>query len=272
MSMEEQTVDSDARASAQTLVGARLAARTLPASALAVPASAAGAYAIQEAGIGLWPRPVVGWKVGAVGEPWRSRYGIDRLAGPVFSDALQRAGGEELGVQVYPGGFAAVEAEFVFCIGEGVPIGRTDWTAQDAAAAVESLHGGVEIASSPMAAINDLGPGAIIADFGNNAGLLVGPSIPDWRSRPISELRCQTRIDGRPAGEGGASLVPGGPLTALAFALNHCASRGRPLRAGQHVCTGATTGIHLIRPGQGAEVEFFGYGTVRCRVGTLLPR
>jgi 2-keto-4-pentenoate hydratase len=254
------------------LVNTRLAARTLSASALPVPASAAAAYAIQEAAIGLWTQPVVGWKVGAVGEPWRSRFGIERLAGPVFSDVLQQAGNEELSVHVYPAGFAAVEAEFVFRIGAGVPIGRMDWTAQDAAAAVESLHGGVEIASSPIAAINDLGPGAIIADFGNNAGLLVGPSIPDWRGKALAELRCETRIDGRAAGEGGASLVPGGPLAALAFALNHCASRGRPLRPGQHVCTGATTGIHVIKPGQCAEVEFIGYGTVRCRVSALLPR
>jgi 2-keto-4-pentenoate hydratase len=272
MSRKETAVDPAASASAQALVGARLAARALPASDLAVPASAADAYAIQEAGIGLWPHPVVGWKVGAVGEPWCSRFGIERLAGPVFSDVLQRAGSEELSVNVYPGGFAAVEAEFVFRIGAGVATDRTDWTAQDAANAVESLHGGVEIASSPMSAINELGPGAIIADFGNNAGLLVGPSIPDWRTRPISELRCQTRIDGNVAGEGGAWLVPGGPLAALAFALNHCASRGRPLRAGQHVCSGATTGIHFIRPGQRAEVDFNGYGSVRCCVGTALPR
>ena len=123
-----------------------------------------------------------------------------------------------------------------------------------------------------MASINDLGPGAIIADFGNNAGLLVGPAIADWRDRPLSELRCQTRIDGKLAGNGGATQVPGGPLEALAFALNHCASRGRPLTAGQHVCTGATTGIHLVQPGQLAEVEFAGYGTVRCRVGAFAPR
>jgi 2-keto-4-pentenoate hydratase len=272
MSIEQETAYRDALAFARKLVGARLGASALPASALVVPASASAAYAIQEAGIGLWPQPVVGWKVGAVGEPWRSRYGIERLAGPVFSDARQIAGNDELMVHVYPGGFAAVEAEFVFRIGAGVRTDRTDWTAQDAAGAVESLHGGVEIASSPMSAINDLGPGAIIADFGNNAGLLVGPSIPDWRDKPLTGLRCQTRIDGNVAGEGGAWLVPGGPLAALAFALNHCASRGRPLRAGQHVCSGATTGIHFIRPGQRAEVDFDGYGSVRCRVATVLPR
>ncbi len=272
MSIEGNMVESEVLASARMLVGARRTVAVLSASALAVPATAGAAYAIQEAAIGLWPQPVVGWKVGAVGEPWRTRFGIERLAGPVFSGLLQQAGSAEVSAHVYPGGFAAVEAEFVFRIGAGVPTGRTDWTAQDADAAVESLHGGVEIASSPMAAINDLGPGAIIADFGNNAGLLVGPAIPDWRGKALAELRCQTRIDGRPAGEGGASLVPGGPLAALAFALNHCASRGRPLSPGQHVCSGATTGIHVIKPGQVAEVEFFGYGTVRCRIDALLPR
>jgi 2-keto-4-pentenoate hydratase len=134
------------------------------------------------------------------------------------------------------------------------------------------LHGGVEIASSPMAMINDLGPVAIIADFGNNAGLLVGPAIPDWRDTPMPELRCQTTVDGLLVGEGGAAVVPGGLMTALAFALNHCASRGRPLLEGQHVCTGATTGIHVVHPGQRTQVDFSGYGSVRCRIEALAPR
>lgn len=265
-------VAPDPAATARQLVGARREAAALAAAAIPVPASAAAAYAVQEAAIGLWPAPLAGWKVGAVGEPWRSHYGIERLAGPVFSDGLQRAAEGELLVRVYPGGFAAVEAEFVFRIGTGVATGRRDWTAASAVEAVESMYGGVEIASSPLAQINDLGPGAIIADFGNNAGLIVGPSLPDWRERALADLRCATWIEGRPAGEGSAALVPDGPLAALAFALNHCASRGRPLLAGQHVCTGATTGIHDVKPGQRAEVEFMGYGRVRCRIEAFAPR
>jgi 2-keto-4-pentenoate hydratase len=260
-----------AQVAASTLVGARRAALPLSASAIAAPDTAASAYAIQDAAIGLWPSPVVGWKVGAVGEPWRSRFHIERLVGPVFSDGLQQAGEGELLVRVYPGGFAAVEAEFVFRLGADAST-RADWTPEDAAALVASLHGGVEIASSPLSAINELGPGAIISDFGNNAGLLVGPALPEWRERGLAELRCETRVDGRPVGAGSAAGVHGGPLAALAFALNHCARRGRPLRAGQHVCTGATTGIHVVHPGQRAEVEFLGYGSIRCRIEAHSPR
>lgn len=272
MSTERRTIERDSQAAARDLVAARRTAREPSAAGFSVPTSSAAAYAIQEAAIALWPLPLVGWKVGAVGEPWCSQYGIDRLAGPVFQDGLQRAGREEVRAGVYPSGFAAVEAEFVFRIGAGVAPGRMNWTAQDAADAVASLHGGVEIASSPMATINELGPGAIIADFGNNAGLLIGPEIHDWRSRSLADLRCQTIVDGRLAGEGGAAAVPGGLLTALAFALNHCASRGRPLLEGQHVCTGATTGIHVVQPGQRAQVEFAGYGAVQCRIEALAPR
>jgi 2-keto-4-pentenoate hydratase len=272
MNTDGATVDRDVHASARILVGARRAARALPATALAVPVSAIAAYAIQESAIGLWPAPLAGWKVGAVGEPWRSRFGIGRLAGPVFSDGLQLAAGEELLARICPGGFAAVEAEFVFRIGAGVAPERQDWTPETAAGVVEMLHGGVEIASSPLAAINDLGPGAIIADFGNNAGLLVGPSLHGWRTVDLADLRCETRIDGKAVGTGSAAAVPGGPLAGLAFALNHCAGRGRPLQAGQHVCTGATTGIHPVHAGQRAEVEFFGYGTVQCRIEAAVAR
>lgn len=253
-------------ARARLLVESRRSARPLADDAFATPATVAAAYDIQEAAIGLWSEPVAGWKVGAVGEPWRGKLGIERLAGPVFAGLLQRADGAELVARVYPLGFAAVEAEFVFRIRAEVNTEDRQWDAASAADVVESLHGGVEIASSPLASINDKGPGAIIADFGNNAGLLVGPAIPGWRDLALQSLSCSTRVDGVLVGEGSAAVVPGGPLSALAFALNHCARRGRPLRGGQYVCSGATTGIHNVRPGQHAEVRFGEYGAVRCRI------
>jgi len=257
---------------AHLLVESRRTARPLAAEDFAAPATVAAAYDIQEAAIGLRSEPVAGWKVGAVGEPWRGMLGIERLAGPVFSGLLQRADGVELVARVYPGGFAAVEAEFVFRIRADVRTEGRQWDAESAADVVESLHGGVEIASSPMASINDKGPGAIIADFGNNAGLLVGPAIPGWRQLALQALSCSTRVDGVVVGEGSAAAVPGGPLSALAFALNHCARRGRPLQGGQYICSGATTGIHQVHPGQHAEVRFGEYGAVRCRIEAAVSR
>jgi 2-keto-4-pentenoate hydratase len=66
-------------------------------------------------------------------------------------------------------------------------------------------------------------------------------------------------------GRGSAAAVSGGPLTALAFALRVNARRGRPLRAGDFVSTGAATGVHSISAGQSAEAIFTGVGSLRCR-------
>jgi 2-keto-4-pentenoate hydratase len=72
-------------------------------------------------------------------------------------------------------------------------------------------------------------------------------------------------------GRGNAAAVSGGPLAALAFALRCNARRGRPLRAGDLVSTGAVTGVHSIRAGQSAEAVFDGIGSLRCTATPATP-
>ena len=83
---------------------------------------------------------------------------------------------------VFAEGFAAGEAEFLLRIGAAPPAGKTGFTLDEAADLIGAVHVGIEIASSPLGAINELGPIAVISDFGNNNGLVVGPEIPDWRT------------------------------------------------------------------------------------------
>src|SRR4029079_11103531 len=136
---------------------------------------------------------------------------------------------------------------------------------QDAAPLVGAMHVGIETAGSPLATINELGPTVVISDFGNNAGLIVGPPIANWRGFGNDQLTSETFVDDRRVGTGSAASVPGGPLAALAFALGRCARRGLPLKAGQLISTGATTGIHDIRIGQSARVKFDGVAQLLCR-------
>lgn len=253
-------------------VAARRAARSLPDYPGPLPASLDIAYARQDAAIALWGEPIAGWKVGRIPDAWVERLGEDRLMGPVFSSRLQLLeAGDELTFPVIPGGFAAVEAEYIFRLAHDAPTDRTDHDTTSAAALVASLHIGVELAGSPLATINQLGPAVVVSDFGNNAGVFLGRAIPDWREREWARLSCRTWIDGREVGRGGALTLPGGPLAALAFALNRGARRGRPLRAGMIVSTGAATGIHDIRPGQRAIVGFDGLGDLTGRAFASLP-
>jgi 2-keto-4-pentenoate hydratase len=133
------------------------------------------------------------------------------------------------------------------------------------------MYIGIEIASSPLANINDFGPAVVASDFGNNAGLLLGAEIVDWQTRSLESLNCETRIDGVVVGRGSAAAVSGGPLAALAFALRCNARRGRPLRAGEYVSTGAATGVHSIGAGQSAEAIFAGVGSLKCVTVPMTP-
>ena len=113
---------------AATFVGARRAARSIPDFPGALPADMAAGYAIQEAAIGLWPDAVVGWKVGRIPTELQAELGADRVLGPVFSKNVWRAGEAPTPVFAISGGFAAVEAEYIYRMGQDATPGKTDWT------------------------------------------------------------------------------------------------------------------------------------------------
>lgn len=262
----------DASAVAAAFVRARRSAACLTAYPGTLPPDLAAAYRCQDQAIALWDDIVAGWKVGWIAEPLSTRFGAQRLVGPIFRRALQHLnGGATADAPVFEHGFAAIEAEFVFQIDRDTPANAVDWTAEAARRFVRAMYIGVEIASSPLQNINDYGPAVVASDFGNNAGLLLGEPVPDWQTRDLDSLQCETRIDGSVVGRGSAATVSGGPLSALAFALALNTRRGKPLRAGDFVTTGAATGVHEIAVGQSAEVVFQGLGTMRCLVRSMTP-
>ncbi|MCA1998860.1 MAG: fumarylacetoacetate hydrolase family protein [Hyphomicrobiales bacterium] len=221
-----------------------------------LPGSLREAYAVQDAAIAGWDDRVIGWKVAGIAPEWRQRLGAERLAGPVFARNLHDVrSGAALAFPVFEGGFAAVEAEFVIRIGRVI----APEEASDPARlrdAVAALHAGAELAGSPFAAINDLGPCAVISDFGNNNGLLLGPEIPGWAAMPLEGLVTRSFVNASLAGAGNAARLADGPLGALAFLVAHLATRGRGLGPGDLVSTGQTTGIHAVRAGDEIAFEF----------------
>jgi 2-keto-4-pentenoate hydratase len=251
---------------ASQFVHARLEASSLPAYPGIVPNTLALAYAVQDAAISLWPDTVGGWKVGRIPEPWLSHLGMDRLVGPIFSRGIRHAGaGDVMEITAIEGGFTAVESEFIVRVAADAPPGKTQWTVDEARAMVGDLHAGIELAGSPLATINGLGPAVIVSDFGNNSGLIVGPPVRDWARLEQEQLATETFIDGVSVARGTAASNPGGPFEAFAFALGFCAQRGWPLKAGQFVTTGATTGAHEMIVGRVARILYGGIGEISCR-------
>jgi 2-keto-4-pentenoate hydratase len=255
-----------AAAIARSFVDARLSACALADYPGDAPQDLTAAYAIQDAAIELWPDDIAGWKIGLVAPELRPSLGITRIAGPIFERQTLRLSSDETAeLPVIAGGFAAVEAEFVLRIGQDQRPSPRRWNESNADAMLGGVHVGIEYAGSPFAGINDFGPAVTVSDFGNNAGLVVGAEIADWRRIDWAKAEAVTAIDDARVGEGNAAMLPGGPLAALAFILNHCAERGRPLREGQWISSGAVTGVHRIEAGQSAELSFGGFGVLRCR-------
>ena len=250
---------------------ARRAAEGLADYPGALPATLDDAYAIQDEAIARWARPVLGWKVGRVPPPLIGQFGADRLAGPIFAAKRASANGASIEMPVFADGFAAGEAEFLLRIGTAPPAGKTDYDLDEAAALIDAVHVGIEIASSPLGSINEIGPVAVISDFGNNNGMVIGPEIPDWRSSGFEQWEVATAIDGAVVGTGRAEAFPDGAIGAARFLFELMARRGIALRPGQWISSGAVTGVHAARPDQQVEARFRDGLSVRCTLVAARP-
>jgi 2-keto-4-pentenoate hydratase len=236
-----------------------------------VPATLADAYAIQQASIAAWPDRVAGWKVAAIQPQWRAAYPAERLGGPVFAKSLVRAGAKVVDVAIIRGGYAAAEAEFALRLNDGFPVDTSFATVAELQPFVGAVHAAIELAGSPLATLSSLGPGAVISDFGNNTGLVIGPELPDFFDRAPMQWLAETDVNGTLAGTGGADRIPGGPLAALHFLANSLVERGMTLRPGDWISTGASTGIHVLAIGDTVAVRFDGKPAISLRVVAAQP-
>jgi 2-keto-4-pentenoate hydratase len=263
-------VSDDAATIAGRFLAARRAAGGLADYPGAFPESLDEAYAIQDAAIAAWGKPVVGWKVGRINPPLVERYGADRLAGPIFA-AQEISPGAVQEMPVFSKGFVAGEAEFLLRIGRAPPAGQARFTLEEAADLIDAVHVGIEIASSPLGAINRLGPVAVISDFGNNNGLVVGPAIPGWRASGFEQWPVTARIDGVEVGIGRAAAFPDGAIGAARFLFELMAGRGIALTPGQWISSGAVSGVHAAAAGQSVEARFGDSYTLTCRLKAAVP-
>ncbi len=262
LDMDEDKVDEDKRARlhsiSKVLTNARRQAKALPEFPGELPSTFLEAYEVQRISRNAWHDEVAGWKVGGVPPAFRSRFDAERLVGPAFAACVQQAEeGRASLMPVFERGFAAIEPEFIIQIG--------------ASRAEDRMFIGVEIASSPIPAINDVGPIAVICDFGNNNGLLLGPEIIDWQTRAPEVVKVETLIDGEVIGAKELDDFRKGALAAYQFLLDHVATHGIALTPGTFVLTGAITGVHEASIGAKSHLDFGLFGSIDLQLVKAEP-
>lgn len=224
------------------------------------------AYAIQDFAIAEDADRIAGWKVGRIGAVDLPNYDVDRLAGPIFARHVLDYRGVPIAMPIFAGGFGAAEAEFLLRIGADIAPNKASYTNDEAAALVDAIHVGIEIASSPFPGINTNGPAVTISDFGNNNGLLVGAEITDWRRSGFERWPVRLEIDGSEVGNATTETMLDGAVGAVRFLLELLARRGISTPAGTWVSTGAVTGVHEVRPGQNVLARFGDNLSITCMI------
>lgn len=224
-----------------------------------IPETLEQAYAVQLDAISKWDAKLIGFKVGGVPPKWREQFPTNWLAGPMFDDqSYHIEDGGSIEVSVFEGGFAAYEAELVFVLKDLDKLDQPLETVEETHDFIKAVHLGAEIASSPNLRVNDMGPGSIISDLGNNAGVVLGPEAPLSILDDFSKLEVVLHIDDEEIGHTTPNAGDAGPLGALRFALNHfIAMKGQiDLPENCLISSGAITGVHQSHAGTTSTIKF----------------
>ena len=269
MSNRKTLSQEEVRTLSETLFGARTSAKILDVYPGSSPATLEQAYEVQDLSIAASTDEIVGWKIGMVVPELREEMGAERIMGPVFKNVYHNIGraheeGESLKWPVYKGGFIAVEAELVIEIAEDIAPGSVN-TADGVEHLVKAVYAGIEIASSPVVDLNDYGPTAIITDFGNNHGMIVGAAIEDWQSK-ISNMETKVIINDEVINTAPTDGVLNGPMAAFAYVIDQAAARNITLPAGCKICSGAITGVHETIVGSTSTADFGDAGKINLEL------
>ena len=110
----------------------------------------------------------------------------------------------------------------------------------------------------------------VVSDFGNNAGLILGPEIPDWRRAATDDAapaRPSSTASGRPGRRGSHQRRPARRRWPSRW--SRCARRGHPLQRGHagHHRRRHRHPRHRRRPARAHQLRRTGRAALRCRAG-----
>ncbi len=226
-----------------------------------LPVSVDQGYAIQAAIAGLRAEPVVGWKIAATAQAGRDHINVDRpLAGRLFASVVGDNGSS---ISLRNNRMRVAEAEIVLKLGSDLIAGSNPVTESEGAAAIASVHPGLEFPDSRFADFMQVGAACLIADNACASRFVLGPAAPATGDpAALAGLATTLWINDEAVTTGHGSDALGGPLKALVWLANTLGELGIALRAGQFITTGVTGKPSPVAPGDLVCVDLGEFGTV----------
>ena len=160
-------------------------------------------------------------------------------------------------------GTAVLELEVEVAVSFAHDLDGTNPIGQDEVrAAIAGLHPALEIVASRFRDRASLPVFTTTADLQNNGGLVAGPATTGWQTLELDRLAIELLFDGRQVAKADSGAHQDSMLASLTWLANHARTRGKPLRRGQIVLTGARIKPTPVERGVLVHARVNGLGTV----------
>lgn len=201
---------------------------------------------------------VTGFKLGLTSAAKQKQMGVTSPLSAWLTDVMLHPRGTpvETARLIHP----RVEPEIVFELAK--PLQGPGVTYEQVLASVRGVRAGLEVIDSRYHDFRFKLPD-VVADNASSALFVLGEDVVMAADIDLAAEGCTLSVNGAPVDSATGAAVQGHPARALATAVNDLATRGRGLKAGWTVLTGALTDAVYLGPGNTVMARFDNLGTVQ---------
>ncbi|MCY4051380.1 MAG: hypothetical protein OXE41_09060 [Gammaproteobacteria bacterium] len=228
------------------------------------PDSVLQAYLVQEELVSRMSKlndsPVIGYKLACTFAPLMKMLGTD---GP-FYGCLMVHSTYQNNIKLEAENFSQriVEPEFLLEMSADLPASDEPYTAQSILPYIGDLFPSIEVVDHRYTDFTKVGVNALIADNAIHGVSVLGEAVSDWKSFDLVTHKVDLCINGKIKETGIGENVLGNPLNAMAWLANTLKSRGKTLKKGDLVTTGATSPTYQAVAGDLVRGDFGQLGEV----------